>query len=256
MAFSDWKTRPLEEPQPAPEPEKPSVWRKWRRRVVVMLLVLLVVVAGGLYSTYQATQQAPDFYTSIVEKPVAASSGPPVRAVAEKQIDEAKSAARKKESWRFEFTQDQINEFLARDLPEQFPGVLPASFKDPRIKIENGKMLLGCQYDSERFKAVIWVESEAVVGQDGKSIKLIPKSAGAGMLPMPVSRLFERLNTLNTQTRGIELAIEGEPPDAIVIRPQPGTIPPEHEDYYIDAIRLEEAKLSLEGSWEPVDEQE
>jgi hypothetical protein len=250
MPFSDWKTRPPEPPAPKPEPEKPSLWRKWRRRLMVMMLVLLVVVAGGLYSTYQATQQAPEFYTTVVAKPVVHSSDPPMRVVAEQQIEKAETAAKAKSDWKFEFTQDQINEFLAKDLPEQAPNLLPASLKDPRIKLEAGKALLGCQYDSENFKAVLWVETEATVGSDGKSIKLIPKSAGAGMLPMPLTRLFERLKSLRGATGGLVIEFNSEPPESIILRLRPDALPPEQADYHIDSIRLEPEKLSLEGSWD------
>lgn len=249
MPFSDWKTRPPEPPPPKPEPEKPSAWSRWRRRLMVMLLVLLVVVAGGLYSTYQATQQAPEFYTVVAAKPLAPSNAPPVRVVADQQIEEAETAARVKSNWRFEFTQDQVNEFLANELPEQAPNLLPKSIKDPRIKIEPGKALLGCQYDSERFKAVLWVETEAAVAEDGKSIKLIPKSAGAGMLPMPLARLFERLKGLRGNTGALVIEFNDQPPESIVLRIRPEAIDPEQADYRIDSIRLESEKITLEGGW-------
>jgi hypothetical protein len=250
MPFSDWKTRPPEPPPPKPESEKPSIWRKWRRRLMVMMLVLLVVVAGGLYSTYQATQTAPDFYKTVVAKPVAQTNAPPVREVAEEQIEKVETAAKAKSNWKFEFTQDQINEFLAKDLPEQAPNLLPKNIKDPRIKIEPGKALLGCQYDSENFKAVLWIETEAAVADDGKSIRLIPKSAGAGMLPMPLSRLFERLKGLRGKTGAVVIEFNSEPPESITLRLRPEALAPEQADYHIDSIRLEAEKLSLEGSWD------
>jgi hypothetical protein len=250
MPFSDWKTRPPESPLPKPEPTQPSIWRKWRRRILIALLVLLVVVAGGLYSTYQATQQAPEFYTAVVAKPLATANAPPIKVVAEKQIEKAETAAKAKANWRFEFTQDQINEFLSKDLPEQSPNLLPSTLKDPRIKIELGKAMLGCQYESERFKAVLWLETEAAVSQDRKAIKLIPKSAGAGMLPMPLSRLFERLKGLNANTGNVTIELKDETPQSILIGLRPNTLSPDESRYRIDSIRLEDEKLTVEGSWD------
>jgi hypothetical protein len=250
MPFSEWKTRPLEEPAKKPEPPPPSIWLKWRRRILVVLLVSLVVVAGGLYSTYQATQQAPEFYTTVVATPVAQSNAPPIREVAEEQIEKAETAAKAKSNWRFEFTQDQINEFLAKDLPELSPHVLPPNLKDPRIKIEDGKAMLGCQYDSERFKAVLWLETEAIVSEDGKAIKLIPKNAGAGMLPMPLSRLFTRLKGLSGKTGNVLIEFNEDSPQAIVLRLRTGLLTPEEESYHIESIKFEKEKLSLEGSWD------
>ncbi len=250
MPFSEWKTRPPEEAIKKAEAPPPSIWLKWRRRILVVLLVSLVVVAGGLYSTYQATQQAPEFYTTVVTKPVAQTNAPPIKEVAEQQIEKAETAAKAKSNWRFEFTQDQINEFLAKDLPELSPNVLPPNLKDPRIKIEEGKAMLGCQYDSERFKAVLWLETEAKVSEDGKAIKLIPKSAGAGMLPMPLSRLFERLKGLNGNTGNLSIELTEEAPQAIVLRLRPGALGPEEAQYHIDSIKLEKERLSLEGSWD------
>lgn len=250
MPFSDWKTRPPEEAKKKPEPPPPSIWLRWRRRILVALLVSLIVVAGGLYSTYQATQQAPEFYTAVVAKPSTPTNAPPIKEVAEQQIEKVETAAKVKANWRFEFTQDQINEFLAKDLPELSPNVLPPNLKDPRIKIEDGKAMLGCQYDSERFKAVLWLETEAKVSEDGKAIRLIPKSAGAGMLPMPLSRLFERLKGLNGNTGNVSISLTEEMPQEIVLQLRPGALPPEEAQYHIDLIRLEKEKLSLEGSWD------
>lgn len=249
MPFSDWKPRPPEPPPPKPEPEKPSVWQRWRRRLLVILLVMLVVVAGGLYSTYQATQQAPEFYETVVTPPVRPTNAPPVSEVAKEQIDQAEIAAKTKRNWRFEFTQDQINEFLSKDLPEQAPNVLPATLKDPRIKIEDGTALLGCQYDSERFKAVLWVETEAKVADDGKSVRLIPKRAGAGMLPMPIARLFDRLKGLTTSTGALSIQLSEEEPQSILLKIRENVLPKEQANYRIDAIKLEPEKLSLEGSF-------
>lgn len=248
MPFSDWKTRPPEPSAPIPEPPRLTIWQRWRRRILVVLLVLLVVIAGGLYSTYQATQQAPEFYEKIVAKPPVASDAPPVREVVKEQIEQIESAAKTKKNWRFEFTQDQINEFFAKELPEQAPNLLPPSLKDPRIKIEEGKALLGCQYDSEKFKAVLWVEFEAKVAENGKAIELIPKSAGAGMLPMPISRLFERLEGVNPRTNAFSIELI-ETSQSILLQLNESALPKEQADYRIDAIKLEPEKLSLEGSF-------
>lgn len=248
MPFSDWKTRPIEPAPPMEEPAGPTVWQRWRRRILVVLLVLLVVVAGGLYSTYQATQQTPEFYETIVAKPAAVSNAPPVREVVKEQIEQVEIAARAKKNWRFEFTQDQINEFFAKDLPEQAPDLLPASLKDPRIKIEEGKALLGCQYDSEKFKAVLWVEFEAKIAEGGKAIELIPKSAGAGMLPMPISRLFERLKDIHPKTHAFSMELD-DSSESIILKLNESALPDEQANYHIDAIKLELEKFSIEGSF-------
>lgn len=248
MPFSDWTTRPLEPAPPLEEPAGPTIWQRWRRRILVVLLVLLVVVAGGLYSTYQATQQTPDFYEEIVAHSPVASNAPPVREVVKEQIEQVESAAKTKKNWQFEFTQDQINEFFTKDLPEQAPDLLPPSLKDPRIKIEEGKALLGCQYDSEKFKAVLWVEFEAKVAEDGKAIELIPKSAGAGMLPMPVSRLFERLKDIHPKSHAFSMKLI-DASESIILRLNESALPDEQANYHIDAIKLESGKFSLEGSF-------
>lgn len=258
MPFSESTNRPADSssPQKKKEEERPSAWRIWRRRLLVLMLVALVVVAGGLYSTYQATQQAPDFYEEIVKQPpLTTSAAPPIQEAAEEQLQQVEEAAKQKANWQFEFTQDQINAYLANDFPEQFPGWLPSFLKDPRIKIDAGKVLLGCQYDSPRFKAVVWLEAEAGVSEDGKSIKLIPKSAGAGLLPMPLSRLFERLDDLERYNQGdLTIDLIEEPPQAILLGLRREALPEERCGYVIDAITLEPGKLMITGSWEDAPE--
>ncbi len=52
--------------------------------------------------------------------------------------------------WSAVFTDEQINGWLAADLPEKFPQLLPPEIQDPRVVFAPGQLQLACRYTGSR----------------------------------------------------------------------------------------------------------
>ena len=99
-------------------------------------LVLILLIAGLLWYTYRSTQSVPEFYQSVLEQDTAQLDRAGDQF--ESNILEMQNASRREGKWQVVFTQDEINGWLAADLPEKFPNALPPFISDPRVSITEG----------------------------------------------------------------------------------------------------------------------
>jgi hypothetical protein len=108
------------------------------RLALVLVLLATAGVALLLTAAYRATQHVPAFYqAALVERPVEQKAAADQL---ERQVLELHNEARKPGRWEARFSQDQINGWLAADLPVKFPGALPEGVSAPRVAIEPGRM--------------------------------------------------------------------------------------------------------------------
>ena len=86
----------------------------------------------------------PEFYRAVLEvdQERAAANGFQL----EQNLVRLQNAARTKQPWRVELTQEQINGWLVSDLPEKFPGSLPEQIQDPRVAIEDDILKFGFKF--------------------------------------------------------------------------------------------------------------
>ena len=91
---------------------------------------LALAVGVALFAVYRATQYVPDFYRRALDADAKEQ---------EKASDEMlqRTAAlvsdvKTKDRWQARFTAEQINGWLAWDLPRNYPQSLPESIRDPR----------------------------------------------------------------------------------------------------------------------------
>ena len=104
-------------------------------RIGLILGVVLVIASGVLVGClYWATQQAPEFYEQALQKPPQeeAQAGDEL----ERQVLDLRNELRSEGRFNVEFSHDQINGWLAADLPDKFPQLLPRGVSEPRIAFE------------------------------------------------------------------------------------------------------------------------
>ena len=128
---------------------------------LALLLVLLVTagVAVLLTAAFRATQQVPAFYqAALAQKPVEQKAAADQL---EAQVLKLHKEARKPGRWVARFSQEQINGWLAADLPVKFPGALPDGVSAPRVAIEPGHMQLAVRYDHGDVSTVLSLAGDA-----------------------------------------------------------------------------------------------
>jgi hypothetical protein len=90
-------------------------------------------------------------------------------------------------------TQDEINGWLATELPEKFPKALPPGLSDPRIAIENETVHLAVRYRRSGMDTVLSISGEAYLTAQPNQIAVRLDRARAGMLPVPLARFLHEI---------------------------------------------------------------
>jgi hypothetical protein len=107
------------------------------------------------------------------------------------------SAAQKQDQWSASFTDDQINGWLAVDLPENYPALLPAEISQPRIHLGLGRATIACRYNEGNTATVVSIELEAYMA-DPSTLALRICDMRAGAIPLPLGTILEGLSQVAT----------------------------------------------------------
>ncbi len=190
----------------------------WRRRLLVVFLLATSVVGIGAYSLYTAAQQVPVFYSAALVMPPAA---------AEKAGDEFSDQAfalandaKQEGAWSALFTDEQINGWLATDLKEKHPLLLPPNFTHPRVKLLDDHVQVGVRYTVRGVETVAWMDVDARM-TDTHEIALRFRDIRAGAVPLPLATI---LDAVTTGAKELDLSLRwtsmDEDPTAVISLPQ------------------------------------
>ncbi len=164
--------------------------RVWLWFGFLTLLFLAALLALASFLAYRAATHVPDFYReSLVLDPQAAAQATD-RVL--KKAAALSNEAGQPGAWSIEFTEDEINGWLAYDLPENHPRALPAGISDPRVHIEKNDFTLACRAERKGVQTVITVTVDGYVTGDGE-VAVRVKRARAGILPLPMEELIEKM---------------------------------------------------------------
>lgn len=160
--------------------------RKYARIAAVVALVLAVV--GGLAGVwlYRASRHVPEFYQQAlaIEPELQQAAGQKFEQQALALHNQARHAGR----WEARFTQDEINGWLAADLPAKFPKVLPRGVSDPRIALDETQVQLAVRYERGDTKTVVSLSSQVQLTAEPNELAVRIDSVRAGLLPLPFAQ--------------------------------------------------------------------
>jgi hypothetical protein len=224
------------------------------RRLARILVVLgvIAVIGGGILavSLYRATQQTPEFYQQAL------AATPEVQAEAgdelERRILDLRNELRNEGRFDVQFTHEQINGWLAADLPEKFPTLLPRGVSEPRIAFEPSLTRLACRYEDSRISAVVSLDADVYLTEDPNVVAVRLRQVRAGSLPIPLSQFLDQISERAT-AGGLPLQwseLEGDPLALV-------TIPPIVDErantlLHLEAIEVLDGKVRFVGRTEPM----
>ncbi len=161
------------------------------RRLLVIAAMLVLGVAGLLVGVYLAVRRAPAFYQQALAAPRDAllADGENFERSALALHNQLYETGR----WQTCLTQDEINGWLATDLPEKFPQALPPGISDPRIAIENETVHLAVRYRRSGVDTVLSISGEAYLTAQPNEIAVRLDGARAGLLPVPLARVLHEI---------------------------------------------------------------
>ena len=215
------------------------------RWIVIGFFLLVAAIGATLLGLYRASQSVPDFYQAALEfEPEEADKAGDQL---EQQVVQLHNDVQHGESWELQLTDEQINGWLATDLPEKFPGLLPGEVEQPRVAFEDGMTHIACRLNTPKLKTVLSLALDTYLTEEPNEIAIRIDKARAGLVPVPLKGVLESVVAAAKQS-GLRLRWTQEDGDPIALI----QFPTDREDLrpgvVIRTVLVEEGKITVTGT--------
>jgi hypothetical protein len=227
------------------------------RKLILAGLAVVVglLVAGGVLVAYawRASQAVPEFY----ERALVAAPPPAVQKQAadelEREVLDLHNEARRPGRWEARFSQEQINGWLAADLPAKFPGALPAGVSEPRVALEPDRLQLAVRYQQGEVSTVLSAAGDAYLTDRPNEVAIHLHYVRAGAVPVPLGQFLEKIARRATDA-GLPLRWTESEGDPVAIV----TLPLDREEFrgrnlQVEQLEIEDGAIVICGRTEPAE---
>lgn len=221
-----------------------------RRLIKHTLTAIAMLLAIGVSATWWAvrqTQYVPAFYAEATDSSVkpALKRRPHFKV---KQQDDTSTIA----TWRANFSTNEINAWLAEELPKKFPELLAKGASEPRIVIDEDRVLAAARYRNRRFDLVISCELKVELTEQPNMLALRVQHLKAGALPLPLSKFVKGISK-EAAKGDIDIRWDATESGPVALV----SIPSEHPEYVkspmiMESVELADNALVLAGQTGPL----
>jgi hypothetical protein len=221
----------------------------WLWGFATTALVAVTVTVCVSWWALERTRVVPDFYARATQRlPEDLDSA---IAKLEQDMVQLQGDAGRLGSWQAVFTDEQINAWLVQQLPREFPNLLPPGVDEPRIVIEDGRVLVAARFKNPHIDTVVSFELNAALTEHPNVLALQVNNLRAGSLPLPLSRFLRGISREAAKSNmEVRWDMDQDDPIALV------TIPSDHPSYIhspviVESVYLAEGILALAGHTGP-----
>lgn len=203
---------------------------------------LLLVALGGAAWTYRAARTVPEFYqqTLVLQPQVAEQAGNEFT----EQTFELANRVRDFGKWSALFTDEQVNGWLATEMPQKHPELVPEGFADPRVRFGKDGLQFGVQYTAAGVKTIVWLDVEVSMTEQ-REAALRFRRVQAGDLPLPLGHVLEALTQvaedLNAPLRWT--TVDGDPTAMIGLTPSDDG----RMRFELEQVKVSDGRLFVSG---------
>jgi len=219
--------------------------RKPIRLIFVALFLLIAALGAATFLLYSASRHEPQFYQQAlkVEPETQQEAGDEL----EQSVLKLHNSARDEGRWEAVFTESQINGWLAADLPEKFPHMLPVGTDKPRVSIDNDHIKIACRYQRGTIQTVVSFDLSVRLTKEPNTLAVRVSKVRAGALPVPLKRFLAPITKAGADS-DITLRWSQTDGDPVALV----TVPHQHEDYshreiYLETVELRDGEVALAG---------
>jgi hypothetical protein len=223
--------------------------RKALRYFLIGIAVVCGLLVVGVLILHQAAQREPEFYQQALSVDVEhhhEEAGDQL----EQSVLDLHNDVREAGTWEAVFTEEQVNGWVASDMPDKFPKVLPPGTQEPRVAINPEAIRVACRFDNGKLRTVISFALDVDLTTETNTLAIRISKLRAGALPVPLKQILDKI-TAAARRGKLPLRwtqFDGDPVALV-------TVPVTHEDYahreiYLDSITLQEGELHLAGHTE------
>ncbi len=216
-----------------------------KKTFIVVLCLAVALIAAVTGAVYNATQQVPEFYTEALDfEPTDANE---TGEILEEQVFAFSNQVKKPRRWSLHLTDRQINGWLASDLKEKFPGLLPETIEEPRVAVQGKTLLVGCKYKGQSLNSILAVSLDCfLVEGEANVVGIQIHNVTAGSLPIPIGKLVDEINTY-AEKADLPLRWQQRDGDPVALITIPSEGPEIEGVIRIDALELKDGEILLSG---------
>jgi hypothetical protein len=226
--------------------EKPSlIWRLIAGALKLVLVMLLLAVLGACF-VYYLSQKQPEFYTAAMKTDPQRSKALGSRL--ETSVLDLYNVAQIPTKWQGELSEEGINGWLATDLPDKFPELLPENVKDPRVNLAENRLTIAARCSYKDLEGMLVGDFDLFCTDVPNQVAVRIGSIKFGLVPFPVTQFANLIGDalLDAGYRSTWTEMNGDP--VLLI-----DVPDEHlviEDYYriqVSSFDITDRKIILTG---------
>jgi len=166
-----------------------------RRSLLTSLVILSVLLLSGLATGYILLRHEPEAYAQAAVPPG------PDREVKSEEFDRKimtlVNDIQCEADWQAEFTEAQINSYLAEDFLRSKPFQLPRHISDPRVKFRPGQVIIGFRYGDGELSSVVSLCAKVWLPRaEPNLLALEIQQLRAGAMPLAIKLLQDELDEM------------------------------------------------------------
>ena len=224
--------------------------RRWIFRITFAAAIAIGTVAFASWWAIRQTRQVPEFYSRAGQR-LPERTREASRRLSEDVVKLRDDVARIG-AWQAVFSDARINAWLVEEFPKQFPKLFARGASDPRVLIEDDRMLVAARYKDHRFDTVVSCEVTAELTEEPNLIAVRVNNLRAGALRLPLNPFLKGI-TREAANGDVDIQWDFTETGPVALV----TIPREHPDYVcgpviVQSLQLRDGRARLAGHTGPL----
>jgi hypothetical protein len=207
--------------------------------VIAVLVALVALLAGGIW-LYRSLSYVPPFYSEALEASAAELSRFSRELL--RRTAALNSDVKRRGQWEALFTDEQINGWLAVDVPKNHPDLIPTQAHNPRVRIVPGRLLAGAQMEGA-VTAVVSVELDVRLAETNVLAVRIEKLR-VGDVPWALDQIIDDV-VAAARDWGIRVEQTQSDGDPVLLLTMPAEV--DERKLFLERLELREGEVYLSG---------
>lgn len=213
-----------------------------RRRVGWRILTTMSAIAAvSLCAVALVAARSPDFYRRRLDVPAAEASAR--RLVSD--VSALHASIVREGAWEAAFSENDINAWLAVDLPRNHGRLLPEWLTEPRVRLEPRRVLLAVRVGRGMASAVAAVTAEVLL-REPNQLGIVVEDACLGGLPLPRGPVLAELRRRCDQIGMVTSVRRLDDRSVLVVY-----IPSTHESgglsHWLESLAIGDGSIAITG---------
>jgi hypothetical protein len=225
-------------------PSKPPRPGRLRRPVLAAVAAAGLVAAVCVALVVAVTATTPGFYRDRLDVGVEAGADQAARRLITKVVG-LQAATKRAGPWEAAITEQELNAWLALDLPRNHAGLLPAGVTAPRIELADHLVRLGMRVGVGPLSAVVSCGLEIRL-REANQVECSVVDARLGAIPVPRGPLLHAV-AARLEPLGLMAEIRRGNGRSVLVVTLPAGVGPAARRYTIEALAVAPGELLMAG---------